>query len=104
MRLTDLNPRWVNEDIFVFKSPVGRKYWMICKRVAMCPLDQIDLARSVYPDLEELNIVPGREAYCWKFEGNDFNTMTVEPSLDGSASGNWHGFITNGEIVGGLCN
>ena len=31
-----------------------------------------------------------------------FETMTVTPSLDGSAAGNWHGFITNGEIVGGI--
>ena len=31
-----------------------------------------------------------------------FETMTVTPSLDGSPGGNWHGFITNGDIVGGL--
>ena len=34
----------------------------------------------------------------WSFEGNNFETMSVMPSLDFSASGNWHGFITNGEI------
>jgi hypothetical protein len=32
-------------------------------------------------------------------EAADFATLTVTPSLDGSAAGNWHGFITNGEIV-----
>jgi hypothetical protein len=31
-----------------------------------------------------------------------FETLTVTPSLDGSAAGLWHGFITNGEIVGGI--
>lgn len=35
-------------------------------------------------------------------EAASFDTLTVTPSLDGSAGGNWHGFITNGEIVGGL--
>jgi hypothetical protein len=32
----------------------------------------------------------------------DFASLTVTPSLDGSAGGLWHGFITNGEIVGGI--
>ena len=35
-------------------------------------------------------------------ENATFDTMTVTPSLDGSAGGLWHGFITNGEIVGGI--
>lgn len=35
-------------------------------------------------------------------ENAAFETLTVTPSLDGSPGGNWHGFITNGEIVGGL--
>lgn len=32
----------------------------------------------------------------------DFATLTCMPSLDGSAGGNWHGHITNGDIVGGI--
>ena len=28
----------------------------------------------------------------------NFATMTITPSIDASASGNWHGFIVNGEI------
>src|SRR5947209_4318799 len=35
-------------------------------------------------------------------ESAEFATMTVTPSLDGSKGGLWHGFITNGEIVGGI--
>jgi hypothetical protein len=42
----------------------------------------------------------------WQIAGGidaaDFATLTVTPSLDGSAGGNWHGHITNGQIVGGL--
>lgn len=36
------------------------------------------------------------------FDAATFETMTVTPSLDGSAGGLWHGFITNGVIVGGM--
>lgn len=32
-------------------------------------------------------------------ENTTFETMTVKPSLDGSAGGLWHGYITNGEIT-----
>jgi hypothetical protein len=35
---------------------------------------------------------------AWNVSSRDFETMTVTPSLDASASGNWHGFITAGEI------
>jgi hypothetical protein len=35
-------------------------------------------------------------------ENASFQTMTLTPSLDGSPAGNWHGFITNGHIVGGI--
>jgi hypothetical protein len=42
----------------------------------------------------------------WVVEGGianaSFETISVTPSLDGSKGGNWHGFVTNGEIVGGL--
>lgn len=31
-------------------------------------------------------------------EQASFESLTVTPSIDGSAGGNWHGFITNGEI------
>jgi hypothetical protein len=46
------------------------------------------------PDFQ-WTVAGGIEAATW-------DTLTVTPSLDGSAAGNWHGFITNGEIVGGL--
>jgi hypothetical protein len=35
-------------------------------------------------------------------ESASFETISVTPSLDGSAGGNWHGFITDGQIVGGI--
>ena len=35
----------------------------------------------------------------WHREGDTFETLTLSPSVDASAVGHWHGFITNGEIV-----
>jgi hypothetical protein len=34
--------------------------------------------------------------------GDSFDNLSLTPSVDASKSGHWHGFITNGEIVGGL--
>lgn len=36
----------------------------------------------------------------WHREGDDFETMTITPSIDASKYGqnHWHGFITGGEI------
>jgi hypothetical protein len=46
------------------------------------------------------------ESFAWTVAGGienaSFEMMTVMPSIDGSAGGLWHGFITNGEIVGGF--
>jgi hypothetical protein len=33
--------------------------------------------------------------------GDDFERMTVTPSVDASQAGHWHGFINYGHIVGG---
>lgn len=99
MRLTDLDPRWVTPDMFIFKNPTGGRFWLSCKRVSMHPCNQIDLAKARYPDLDDLHIVSGREGHSWAFEGDDFGTLTVTPSIDASASGNWHGHITGGQIV-----
>jgi hypothetical protein len=35
---------------------------------------------------------------AWNISTKDFETVTVTPSIDASKSGNWHGFIVNGEI------
>lgn len=34
----------------------------------------------------------------WGREGETFETLTIKPSVDFSAAGHWHGFITNGEV------
>lgn len=51
-------------------------------------------------------IVPARDSTVWTITGTKqrnsnsigFHDTTVTPSIDASASGHWHGHITNGEI------
>lgn len=98
MKLTDLDPVWLTPDIFIFKSPNGRGNLLTCKRVPMLWKDQQALIYEQNPQYIGIPVVMTVPEFAWKFKGNDFNTLTVTPSIDASASGNWHGFITNGEI------
>lgn len=96
MKLTDLSPEWLTPDLFIFKNPTGGEHWLSCPRVRMEHGEQHDLFEEKYPDRV---IVGANPDHLWKYEGSDFATMTVTPSIDASKSGNWHGFITNGEIT-----
>lgn len=101
MRLTDLQPRWLTPDVFIFKSPAGHGDWLSCKR-APIP-NQNKFFYEQCPELVGQSIVGTLEHALWNFApGASFDTLTVTPSIDGSASGNWHGHITNGNIVGGI--
>lgn len=101
MKLAELSPRWIHPNVFVFRCPHCRNVWLSCKDVAMADKEQADLLRVA--DLEphgprygSVMTVPGM---AWRFEGRDFATMTVTPSIDASKARHWHGRITNGEIA-----
>ena len=112
MRLVDRDPRWIMLDGvrvgFAFRSPIREdNFWQTCFPVPPGPnrRDQWDIAQEAIGD--ERAIIQGcNREHRWTIAGGieaaTFETMTVTPSLDGSAGGAWHGFITNGEIVGGL--
>jgi hypothetical protein len=118
MRLADLDPRWlIGEDGkrvgFVFKSPtLGDDMWLSCFEHPPERRAQWALFRSVFPkDYRNEKgfalIVQGMNpTHSWQISGGvenaSFETITVTPSIDGSSAGNWHGFITNGQIVGGI--
>ncbi len=101
MKLTDLQPRWLNEHMFVFRCPHCRTKWLSCKSVAMGNREQIDVLRAalLYPTGPHYGAVTTKNETAWNISGRDFETMTVTPSIDASPSGCWHGFIKNGEIV-----
>lgn len=51
-------------------------------------------------ELPGASVVPCQPACAWKFENaHRFEQISVTPSLDASASGHWHGFITAGGIT-----
>lgn len=99
------------EKFYLFKSR-GGEYLKVPdgKWLASAPDSQCAIIMAALPELRE----PGNSCN-WQscnsdcqwivaggIEAATFETMTVTPSIDGSAGGNWHGFITNGEIVGGI--
>lgn len=113
MKLTELNPQWLLKD--------GRRVGFLFR----CPLDPSNSKRlqscffKPTPSKEQWDIVEatlgeereGHVQFCkpdcgWTCspspEQATFENISITPSLDGSAGGNWHGFITNGQIVGGL--
>jgi hypothetical protein len=118
MRLVDLDPRWLIENGrrvgFIFISPIQHKvkphpYYQSCFASTVPPrrLGQWPLFKAAFPERKHPPVVQGaREGVLWTIEGEienaTFETMTVSPSIDGSAGGLWHGFIQNGQIVGGI--
>jgi hypothetical protein len=62
--------------------------------------DQVKLVNPAPEDDWDwpIDFVPMRDEAIWQMTTWDFRHMTVTPSIDASASGHWHGFITNGEI------
>lgn len=116
MRLIDLEPRWLDID--------GRRVgiMLLCPHCRVTPLSCFfiptehisgdDYHTSQYALFEKLmptfgkpyvdiavhEVVPCRRGFAWSRVGDDFRSMSITPSLDASASGHWHGFITNGEV------
>jgi hypothetical protein len=103
VRLVDLDPRWIYKSkVFAFLCPHCRTTWLTCKRVVMEQSQQRDIIESAFGENVGYTVVGCKPAVAWKFGSLDFETMSVTPSLDASASGHWHGHITKGMIMGGV--
>lgn len=106
MRLSALDPRWIERNGerigVVFRCPhcVGEKfYWLTCYRVPMGNFgDQHEALAPVISEGNLHRVVPVKRDYAWSFVGDTFETLSITPSLDASASGHWHGYVTAGEI------
>lgn len=98
MRLAELNPRWfVLEDGgprvgLTFECPHCRtqRLGVVFHHGASAAIeDQYILAR----------LGADGTRHIWDLSGQDnFETLTLSPSVDCSASGHWHGHVQNGEI------
>lgn len=114
MRLTDLDPRWfdvpgigTNRDGISFICPctncqasgtIRRLGVQFANPVGSGPLPmmtQKEKNRHLF-DLRTFDVAPN---YLWQRTGENFDDLTLTPSVDASASGHWHGWITNGEVT-----
>ncbi len=122
MRLTELGPRWfdvpgigTDKDGVTFLCPCARclsaprdehmarggPYRLAAQfanPVGADPKPLMSQKEKMYHvhDLRTFDVPPG---YLWKRTGETFETLTLSPSVDASASGHWHGHITNGEVI-----
>lgn len=101
MLLAELEPRWIHPNVFVFLCPHCRKDFLSCKNAEMSQRDQWALFEKEFGEDWNTLVVPMNPDTVWTIsstEPGDKETLTVTPSIDASASGHWHGHITNGVI------
>lgn len=93
MKLVELDPVWVIQG----EGRHGMGLGFICPH---CKQGAIE-------DEERLFIgfnnpidggVPFKERPLWTRIGEDFNTLSISPSIDAGID-HWHGYITGGEII-----
>ncbi len=115
MRLTELEPRWfdvpgigTDKDGVAFLCPCASCIANPSKRTRLAaqfanpvgadpkPLMSLEDKLRHAHELGTFDVPPG---YLWKRTGETFETLTLSPSVDASASGHWHGHITDGEVI-----
>lgn len=115
MKLTDLDPRWFDVP-GVGTDKDGVTFLCPCKTCLANPEKQTRLAvqfanpigcapkplmtfQEKHHHVHELKTFEVPPGFLWKRTGEDFETLTIEPSVDASASGHWHGFVRNGIVT-----
>lgn len=124
MRLVELKPHWLHRGeqrvgvMFLCPRCVAKKlrrptyltcFWVGQDKIWRDDDGQMSLVERALREKGLLgwaykpnDVVPCKRGYAWQMSGGTFENLTLQPSLDASASGHWHGHVTNGEIVGGL--
>jgi len=111
VKLTDLKPRRIHPCMFIFLCPHCREIWLACTTVPFMFKHQRELFEKEFGDDWPFKVVPANPDFAWTVsswwnsqtpneiaEEEIFMSLSVTPSIDASASGHWHGFITQGEI------
>lgn len=101
MRLIELNPRWITDNLFAFHCPHCKKVFLTCKNVPIGRAEQIELLQraELEPTGPRYGVVQSKPNVAWSWDSKNFETMTVTPSIDASESGHWHGHIRKGAIA-----
>lgn len=98
MRLIELDPRWY--------STSGDVHHGMTFNCPHCPTSGSRLAIALHVDDTNFDPDPANpqqfaagEAIWTIIGGDSFENLSLSPSVDASAHGHWHGYITNGYIV-----
>lgn len=95
MKLTDLHPKF-----FVFEEGGPRVgltfYCPHCLDARLGVVFHHEGHQAIEDDY--IHAKSPATQHIWTESGDDFEHLTLSPSVDASASGHWHGFITNGEV------
>jgi hypothetical protein len=112
MKLTELDPRWfdvpgvgTNKDGLTFLCPCATCRAGVPVRLGVqfanpvqggvgVEMSNAEKLRHVH-DLRTFDVPPGT---LWQRTGDTFEVMTLEPSIDASKSGHWHGYLRNGNV------
>lgn len=88
IRLTQLDPHWWSEN----ENRRGQGIYFLCPH---CRSDYIGVAFQNPID----GGAPAKDSkYYWKRVGETFENITLEPSIDASKIGHWHGRHWHGHI------
>lgn len=115
MRLTELDPRWIQPSQWSAQSPpyfVGVSFLCPCAKctAAACPTcghkpEAKRLAVMFWPHIDPQNAV-GQFGFVFtdkgehRRTGDTFDTLTLTPSVGFDSTGHFHGHIANGEVSG----
>lgn len=115
MKLTELEPRWfdvpgtgTDKDGVTFLCPCAfcRSNPSRAARLAVQFANPIGTEpkpamsnQDKYRHVHELGTFDVPPGFLWQRAGETFETLTVYPSVDASASGHWHGYIQNGDVT-----
>ncbi len=112
MKLIDLEPKWWAE---AGRHGQGVSFRCPCLKCAADPASAVRLGVALARPLDGGSPFPvssprdrllaGKEGgydvppgICWQNSGDTFETLTLSPSVDASASGHWHGWVQGGEV------
>jgi hypothetical protein len=98
MRLTELNPRWYTEKKGGLR--VGLTFdCPHCRSTRLGIMFHRQGHEAIYEEFVRGQHGSGPGRFIWSLNGDeDFDTLTLTPSIDASKIGHWKGTITNGEV------
>lgn len=101
MKLIDLNPRWLSyggEGVTCNGQPVPERSRIGIAFSCPCGCDR-DVAILFANPVDGGPSVQSDGQHAWQRVGDDFETLSLTPSILRMDGCKWHGFITNGEAI-----